>query len=98
MVPDIVDARYLENYKIELVFENGERGVVDFSGYLDAGGVFGRFRDMNFFRRYRLDRELGTLVWDDEVDIAPETLYSRATGKPLPGWTGKVACWEGEGG
>lgn len=30
--------------------------------------------------------ELGVVTWDDEVDIAPETAYSLATGAPLPRW------------
>jgi len=26
------------------------------------------------------------LIWEDEIDIAPETLYAEATGSPLPNW------------
>ena len=49
-------------------------------------GVFKRFRDLTFFREFRVNEELGTLTWGDEIDIAPETLYAAATGAPLPDW------------
>ena len=41
---------------------------------------------MNFFREFRVDPELGTLTWADEINVAPETLYAQATGSPLPDW------------
>lgn len=83
---DIVEATYIESYKIELVFENGKRGVVDFAGYLRKGGVFQRFSDPAYFKGFYINKELGVLCWPDGVDIAPETLYHEATGEPLPAW------------
>ena len=65
---------------------DGKAGVVDFAPYLRRGGVFERFRDLSFFRQFRVDPELGALTWADEIDIAPETLYALATGAPLPEW------------
>jgi len=86
MLHDVVSATYRVGYQIELTFDNGEQGVVDFSPYLQRGGVFKRFQDVSFFREFRVDRELGTLTWAGEIDVAPETLYAQATGAPLPDW------------
>ncbi|MFH1086271.1 MAG: DUF2442 domain-containing protein [Chloroflexota bacterium] len=86
MLRDIVAATHLGEYRIELVFDDGQRGVVDLAPYAERGGVFERFRDMRFFREFRVHAELGTLTWGDEVDLAPETLYALATGSPLPDW------------
>ena len=86
MIHDVVDAVYKGDYKIELVFDDGKRGVVDFSKYLLKGGVFERFKDRDFFRHFKVNEEIGTLTWSDELDIAPETLYAEATGIDLPSW------------
>lgn len=86
MLHDIVGAKYIEDYKIELEFDDGNRGVVDFSKYLDKGGVFGKFKNIGFFRNFSVNEELGTLTWEGEIDVAPETLYADATGSALPDW------------
>jgi hypothetical protein len=86
MLYDVVSANYKGEYKIEIIFDDGKRGVVDFSKYLFKGGVFEQFRDIEFFRNFAVHDELGTLTWKNEVDVAPEKLYSEATGEPLPHW------------
>ena len=86
MIHAVVSATYKGEYRIELEFDDGKRGVVDFAKYPDRGGVFERFKDMEFFRRFSVNEELGTLVWENEVDVAPETLYAEATGSGLPSW------------
>ena len=86
MIHDVIGATYVGDYRIEIVFEDGKRGVVDFSRYLERGGVFERFKDIAFFRSFSINDELGTLTWADEVDVAPETLYAEATGSALPKW------------
>lgn len=86
MLHDIIAADYREGYKIEITFDDGRSGVVDFTEYLDRGGVFEKFRDINFFKNYKIDEEAGVIVWGDEIDISPEKLYCKATGAPLPNW------------
>jgi hypothetical protein len=86
MLKDVISAKYKGGYKIEVTFEDGAIGIVDFSKYLDKGGVFEKFEDMEFFKDFRINEELGVLTWRDEVDIAPETLYAEATSSPLPDW------------
>ena len=86
MIHDVVAAEYRGEYKIEVFFDDGKRGIVDFTKYLNKGGAFKRFRDLGFFQQFSVDRELGVLTWGGEIDVAPETLYSEATGMPLPEW------------
>jgi len=43
-----------------------------------TGGVFEPLRDLKYFRRLRADHEAGTIVWPNDADIAPETLYAAA--------------------
>jgi len=86
MTPDVVSATYKGGYYVEIIFEDGCQGVVDFTKYIDRGGVFERLKDMDVFRRFSVNPELGILTWPDDIDIAPETLYADATGSPLPQW------------
>ena len=86
MLHDVVKATYKGAYRIELEFDDGTRGVVDFSKYPEKGGVFDRFKDIEFFRDFVLNEELGVITWGDQIDIAPETLYAEATGRGLPDW------------
>ncbi len=86
MIHDVIGAVYKGDYRIELEFDDGKRGVVDFSKHLEKGGVFERFKDIEFFREFEVNKLLGTLTWGNEVDIAPETLYAEATGSDLPSW------------
>ena len=77
MLCDIVDAKYIGAYKLKVVFEDNKQGIVDFSHYPDKGGVFEKFRDIAFFKNFTVSKDLGTIVWNDEIDIAPETIYER---------------------
>ena len=86
MIHDVVKAEYLEGYRIKITFDDGREETVDFSSYVEAGGVFERFRDLEFFKRFTVDPEVGVLRWGGEIDIAPETLYAKAVGEPLPYW------------
>ena len=86
MLRDVVSAIYQGGYRIELEFDDGRQGTVDFEKYLGRQGVFERFRDLEFFRSFTINKELGNLTWGSEIDIAPETLYAEATGTALPAW------------
>ena len=86
MLKDVISASYIGGYKIEVTFEDGASGIVDFEKYLEKGGVFNKFKDIDFFKKFSINEELGVLVWGDEIDIAPETLYAEATKSPLPDW------------
>lgn len=89
MIHDVVSAYYKGEYRIEVTFDDGKQGVVDFSKYLNEGGVFERFKDMRFFKNFKVNEELGVLTWENEIDVAPETLYAEATRAPLPDWMEK---------
>jgi hypothetical protein len=86
MLYDVIGATYRGDYLIEIEFDDGSRGVVDFSRYIQRGGVFERFKDLAYFCQFTVNEEAGTLTWGNEVDIAPETLYAHATGRGLPAW------------
>lgn len=86
MIHDVISAKYKGDYRIEIAFDDGNKGIIDFSTYLKKGGIFSRFNDLEFFKAFSVNEDLGTLTWGDEIDIAPETLYPNATGLGFPAW------------
>lgn len=89
MLIDLISAEYRCDYKIELVFEDGKSGIIDFSSYINKPGIFNKFKDINYFKNFTVDPEVKTLSWSNEIDIAPEILYSESTNSPLPEWMQK---------
>lgn len=70
--PRVSEVEPTADYKLVLVFDDGNRRVYDCSHLLDFG-VFRELRDIGYFRRVHvLD---GTVVWPHEQDICPDTLY-----------------------
>ena len=85
MLPRIFNVKYLRDYQLELVFNTGESGVVDFHNDLAKfRGVLAPLRDIAFFAQVKVDPESGTLSWPGDIDLDPDVLYSKATGAPLP--------------
>jgi len=76
--PLLVDARVGDDHQVRVSFDDGLTTEVDLSYLLNYGGVFEPLRDIGYFRQLRADPEAGTIVWPNEADIAPETLYERA--------------------
>lgn len=73
----IIKAKYLSDYKIEVVFNNGRQGMADLSCIL-KGTVFEPLKEKTVFAQFKLDDELDTLVWSNGADIAPEFVYYQA--------------------
>lgn len=83
MIVKILEARYLENYRIWLRFNTGEEGIVDLADVVDKFPAAGPLRDPAVFAAFYLD-EWPTLAWPCGFDFSPESLYERATGKTIP--------------
>jgi hypothetical protein len=62
-------------HRLYLRFEDGAEGDVDFSGWRWRG-VFEPLADPDYFAQVKLDGELGTIVWPNGADVAPETLHA----------------------
>lgn len=88
MYCDVVRVRCLDEFRLEVTFDDVKSGILDCRPIIVKGGVFARLRDSEVFRRAKVNEELGIVTWGDEVDIAPETTYSLATGAPSPEWMG----------
>jgi hypothetical protein len=76
-VPVVVEASVIAPYKLKVVFRDGRRRTVDLTTLLH-GPVFEPLRDPNEFAKATVDAELGTVVWPNGADLAPEFLYEGA--------------------
>ena len=72
-IPHILDAEYVEDYKIRVRFDDGAVKLVNIEPYTKRGGVFEALKDKSFFKRFFVD--LNTICWPNGADIAPERLY-----------------------
>ena len=75
----ITKVRVLQGYCLELAFDDGVCGVVDLSE-LVGRGVFALCGDIHVFEQVRIG-SFGELVWGDQIDLCPDSLYLMATGK-----------------
>ena len=73
----IEDARYVEGYKIEMWFADGLQKIIDLEPELH-GKLFEPLKDPDYFRQVQFSKELGTIFWPNDADIAPEHLYEIA--------------------
>ena len=70
------DAKYINDYKIFVEFNNGKSGQVDLRDIINKYAIAAQLKDPKKFAQFHFD-SWPTLVWDCGFDIAPETLYEK---------------------
>ena len=90
MYHDVVKIKCPDDFSLEVIFDDGKSGILDCKPFINKGGVFSVLRDPAMFKQAEIHKELGVITWNNEIDIAPETAYSLATGEPLPKWMEKI--------
>ncbi|GJQ24930.1 MAG: DUF2442 domain-containing protein [Planctomycetia bacterium] len=73
MIPHVIDAEYIKDYIIKVRFDDGSLKMVNLESYTKRGGIFSKFSDKEFFKKFFID--LNTLCWPNGADIAPERLF-----------------------
>lgn len=72
----VKEASLHDDYTIGLVFEDGSRRKFNMTPLLDQHPWQSLKNPVLFMRGHV---ECGTVVWSDEVDIAPEVLYEQSS-------------------
>ena len=71
-MPRVIEAKYLHDFFIHIIFSNGKEGNIDLSPFIGQG-VFEPLSNMVYFKKFFVDG--WTISWPNGADIAPETLY-----------------------
>ena len=73
ITPDLISARALDGYKLDLVFADGKRGIFDCTPYLQYE-FMEDVRDPLVFTTVSVDH--GTVSWQScGADLCPDDLY-----------------------
>jgi len=67
----VEQAKYIEDYKVWLSFNDGAEEKIDLSSEL-YGEIFEPLKDVEFFKLFTLEGH--TLSWSNGADFAPEFL------------------------
>lgn len=76
MLYDIIEVKVEKNYILYLRFENGVEGRVNIAEIVPFKGIFAKLQDLAYFATVHVNRDLGTIVWDNGADLSPSYLYS----------------------
>ena len=76
-----LSVKALPNFRIWLRYTDGVEGEIDLSD-LVGRGVFAAWNDVAFFNSVRLGSH-GAIEWGSELDICPDSMYLRLTGKSV---------------
>jgi len=90
MLTDITEVRPLDDYRLEICFEDGVHGSVDVARLVRFEGVFAPLKSRDEFQKVRVNPELGTVYWPCGADLDPDVLYALVTGKPIPAFEARV--------
>ena len=77
-----IKAEARAGFALWIEYADGTAGEIDLS-HLAGRGVFRAWEDPAFFAAVRLS-ENGAIVWGDKIDLCPDALYMRLTGKIRP--------------
>ena len=75
-VSDIVEAvsvKPLDGYKLLIDFSTGEKKIYDVSPLL-GNAIYNELKNVAFFNSAKI--EYGTVIWNDDIDLCPESLYN----------------------
>ncbi|HTW90318.1 MAG TPA: DUF2442 domain-containing protein [bacterium] len=73
-------ATYAGEYRLLVVFEDGDERLVDLKPHLD-GPIFELLMDPGYFRSFRMNEDIDTVVWENGADFSPDFLYE--IGQPV---------------
>ena len=73
LICKVVEAKHIEGYVLHIKFNNSVEGNVDLAELVNKG-IFRQIKNLKRFSAFSIDH--GVLTWSQDIDIAPEYLYT----------------------
>ncbi len=68
----VLKVSYQPDYKLRIIFSDGDTKMFDLRPYLDYP-IYQSLKDESFCSKAKVFN--GTVVWNEEIDFDPDTLY-----------------------
>lgn len=76
MKPKAIDVKVLENYELEITFDNKEKRIFDVKPYFK----FKQFKELENIKMFQTVKIGGlSIEWNNGADICPDELYNNST-------------------
>lgn len=72
MRPKAINVKVLDNYKLEIIFDNGEIRIFDVTPYFKFK-IFKELKVDNKFKKVKVEGL--SIEWENGADICPDELY-----------------------
>ena len=75
MKPKAIDVKVLNNYQLEILFENNEKKILDVKPYFK----FKLFEELKDEKKFNTVKVAGlSIEWENGADICPDELYNNS--------------------
>lgn len=74
MIIGVTYAEYISGYKLKITFDNNVSKIVDLSASLN-GKIFLPLKSIDYFKQFKVNKEIETITWSNGADFSPEFLY-----------------------
>ena len=75
MRPKAIDVKILDNYEIEILFDNQEKRIFDVKPYFKFE-IFKELEDIEKFKKVKVSGL--SIEWENGADICPDELYNNS--------------------
>ena len=75
MKPRAIDVKIINEYNIEITFNNGERRVLDIAPYFKFK-IFQELKEKDNFEKVKVSGL--SIQWENGADICPDELYEKS--------------------
>jgi len=81
---DVMAVKVLGGHRLWLRFDDGAEGEIDMKPFLEPFiNLFAPLEDPKYFAKVRVRRAAGTIAWPNGVELDPDVLHSRVTGRKI---------------